>query len=172
MKILQVLTMEVQQHTSMDMLQQEIQFQHIQKYYQHPDEEYKLYTDYPNIFPHFRNSISYNSVLYNLPKEHQDFYEKHPEVLQNETSIGHDATPSESYADLMTFREALNRFGVYDSRKANNPFTREHLNKWKKLNKHLRLFDNFTDDQIIEMMQLKIILNKIIRVYMLKKVIN
>lgn len=97
-------------------------------------------------FPHFRNSKSYNKVLFSLDPEYWEFYEAHPMTVYNVSDVGHDAAPMESYADLMDFREALYRFNIYDSRKAKNPFTKEHLDKWKSLNKHLRLFDNFTDE--------------------------
>ena len=34
----------------------------------------------------------------------------------------------------MNLRESLYRNGIYDSRKANNPFKREHLNKYNVIN--------------------------------------
>lgn len=108
--------------------------------------------EYAYIFPHFRNNKKYKEILYNLNDEsNRRYYEQNPEILYN-LSEGHDATPIESYADLIALREALYRFNIYDSTKANNPFTKEHLNQWKKLNKHLRIFDNFDDDEIIQMM--------------------
>lgn len=123
------------------------------KKYKYIHTPYFLTNEYANIFPHFRDSQSYQRVLYHLDdKKLREQYEQHPEVVYDVSSVTHDALPEESYADLMAFREALNRFNIYDSRKANNLFTKEHLNKWKKLNKHLRLFDNFTDEQIIQMM--------------------
>lgn len=36
--------------------------------------------------------------------------------------------------------------------KKDNPFTREHLEQYKKLGKQLRIFDNFSDDDVIWMM--------------------
>ena len=65
----------------------------------------------------------------------------------------HDASPSESYADLFLLRKKLLDSGVYDIRKANNPFTKQHLEQFKKKNKDkIRLFDNFSDEDIIWMM--------------------
>lgn len=113
-----------------------------------PDE-----VEYSQIFPHFRNSKAYQRER----KRHwanSDHYERYPhsEWYYNTNPDSHDGAPTESYADLMAFREALYRHKIYDSTKANNPFTKEHLNEWKKLRKHLRLFSNFTDEQIIQMM--------------------
>lgn len=65
----------------------------------------------------------------------------------------HDGSPSESYADLFLLRKKLLDSGVYDSRKANNPFTKDHLDKFIKQNKDkIRLFDNFSPEDIIWMM--------------------
>lgn len=63
----------------------------------------------------------------------------------------HDRQPVESYADLGAFREALYRLGIYDSRDI-VPFTREHLETFKKIGEYSRLFDYFDDDDIIWMM--------------------
>lgn len=68
----------------------------------------------------------------------------------------HDGNPTEAYADLMRFRYELNKNGIYDSRKSNNPFNEQHLSKFKKLLKkdknNYRLFNNFDDKQIINIM--------------------
>lgn len=111
------------------------------------------YIEYSQIFPHLRNSKSYKREL----KRHwadRDKYEQdpHSERYYNANPDAHDGAPTDSYADLMAFREALYRYNIYDSTKANNPFTKEHLKKWKSLHKPLRLFNNFTDDQIVQMM--------------------
>lgn len=52
----------------------------------------------------------------------------------------------------MALRYMLYNNGIYDSRKADNPFTKEHLNKMKEINPEFRLFYNFDDEDIIKMM--------------------
>ena len=67
---------------------------------------------------------------------------------------GHDANPSESYADLFKFRYDLYESGIFDSR-TTELFTKDHLNKFKQskyYKKNKRLFDNFSDDNIVTMM--------------------
>lgn len=63
----------------------------------------------------------------------------------------HDRFPGESYADLGSFREALYRLGIYDSREI-TPFTKEHLEAFKKTGEYSRLLEYFDDDAIIWMM--------------------
>lgn len=50
----------------------------------------------------------------------------------------------------MALRYMLYNNGIYDSRKADNPFTKEHLNKMKEINPEFRLFYNFDDEDIIK----------------------
>lgn len=107
---------------------------------------------YADIFPHFRRSYSYLKLLSQMSDEDRKFYEKYPDSIYDISSLTHDANPDESYADLMALRYDLNETGIYDSRKANNIFTQEHLDKYKKLNRRNRIFDNFTDEDIIKMM--------------------
>lgn len=117
------------------------------------DHSYKNTFNYPYIFPHFRNSKSYQQML-NIFTDPETLagYERDPNLVYSETSTTHDASPDESYADLMALRYDLMINNIYDSRKANNIFTKEHLDKYKKLNRRNRIFDNFTDEQIIQMM--------------------
>lgn len=128
-------------------------------YKQHPelegtDPQYETPFVYSYIFPHFRESKAYKQMLFRLADDEdaRKYYEKHPRTVYDIDSVSHDADPGESYADLMSLRYDLNATGIYDSRKANNPFTKEHLQKYKALKRKQRLFDNFTDDQIIKMM--------------------
>lgn len=51
--------------------------------------------------------------------------------LKNTSLSLHDRRPVETYADLMAFRIALYRMGIYDSRKK-EPFTKEHLKRARK----------------------------------------
>lgn len=78
----------------------------------------------------------------------------------------HDAFEQEPYADFFQMRYELDRLGLYDSTKANNPFTKEILDKFRKYTNSgqgvsgrypytmaiKRIFDNFKEDQIIEIM--------------------
>lgn len=97
----------------------------------------------------FRNNKYYKSILNNLDSQNSLTFLLHPMYLYEQY---HDAQPTESYADLMALRYMLNRYNIYDSRKANNPFTQKHLDKIKKINPKFRLFDTFNDKDIIEMM--------------------
>ena len=67
------------------------------------------------------------------------------------TDSEHDAKPEESYADLFSFRTALFELGIYDSRDT-LPFTYDHLRKFKESGKYNRLLENFSDEDIIWMM--------------------
>ena len=87
-------------------------------------------------------------------KEHK--FRKNPELLDNlsEEEYGnrmHDLQPGESYADLGAFRELLFRLGIYDSRGI-TPFTKKHLEEFKKSKVYARLLEYFDDDAIIWMM--------------------
>ena len=63
----------------------------------------------------------------------------------------HNSQPVEAYADLGAFREALYRLGIYDSRDI-VPFTREHLEAFKKTGEYARLLEYYDDEDIIWMM--------------------
>lgn len=58
---------------------------------------------------------------------------------------GHDALPEESYADLVQMRFLANKYGIFDSKKAGQKFTEEHLKQYKKKNVPNRLLNNFSD---------------------------
>ena len=119
---------------------------------------------FSDIYPIFRNSKSYKETLDLLSDdEERQSYEKSPSFnyylnyqggyLDGVSESLHDGTPTESYADLFLLRKKLLDSGVYDIRKANNPFTKQHLEQFKKKNKDkIRLFDNFSDEDIIWMM--------------------
>lgn len=68
----------------------------------------------------------------------------------------HDMRRDENYADILAFRKSLYDDGIYNSLKANNPFTKKHLDKAKKKYKDyfVRPFNNFTDEELIEIMNL------------------
>ena len=112
---------------------------------------------YANIYPIFRKSKSYQKVRnffqnYGDPTdlklyEHDPSYGTH---LMRDGELHHDAIPSESYADLFQMRKMLYDQKIFDSTKAGIKFTKEHLDKFKKKN-HIRLQDNFSDDDIIWM---------------------
>ena len=112
--------------------------------------------EYPYIFPHFRESRSYKEMLdkpFLTETGKTANYEQDPNYYYKaQGKLSHDASPWESHADLESLRYELYRLGIYDSRKANNPFTQEHLNKFKQTGTHNRLLDNFKDEQIISMM--------------------
>lgn len=103
---------------------------------------------YSESYPIFRqNRALKDAVEYGYP-EIRKIAKNNP----NDLPYGfHDALPSESYADLMSFRNQLYRAGIYDSRKT-NPFTVKHLYQFKKINPNFRLFKYFNDEQIIRMM--------------------
>lgn len=105
---------------------------------------------YPDIYPVFRNSKSYKETL-EKNFEDRDIFEKYPSTT-GPLEL-HDARPEESYGDLMEFRNALHKFGIYDSRKKDQKFTKKHLEdlKWKQKHKY-RLQENFSEDDIIWMM--------------------
>lgn len=105
---------------------------------------------YSTLYPIFRRNKQYQFLLNKLvdPKL-QKLFNTNPSRYYR---YSHDAQPSESYADLMALRYMLYNNGIYDSRKADNPFTKEHLNKMKEINPEFRLFQNFDDNDIIKMM--------------------
>ena len=82
---------------------------------------------------------------------HSDNY---PQLTPNKKVNEHDSRRSENYSDLIDFRRMLYNDKIYDSTKANNPFTKAHLKKAKEKYKDqfIRLFNSFTDDRIINIM--------------------
>lgn len=110
---------------------------------------------YEQIIPQFRQNRAYLNLLEN---ENRPWYftPKTPSYRDRDNPLFYEmwkASPQESYAELINLRESLYRNGIYDSRKANNPFKREHLNEYKKkVSDYNMLFRNYTDDQIVEMM--------------------
>ena len=120
---------------------------------------------YSNMFPILRKSKSYqyiNSAYTNTGDGKLDAYGRTNEQIQQDrfpTTVNlpgsqresHDARPEESYADLFALRKRLNDFGIFDSRKSGQLFEQKHLDQYRKLEKS-RLFDNFSDSDIIWMM--------------------
>lgn len=109
---------------------------------------------YSNIHPIFRKSKSYQKVKSIMDDKESRLYDKYPDTSTggfNMSEIVHDARPEESYADLFSMRKIMYDQGIFDSTKSGQKFTKQHLNKFKEKNKS-RLFDNFSDDDIIWMM--------------------
>ena len=105
---------------------------------------------YSGIYPIFRKSKSYVKFRNSLSDNSKRAYDVNPSF---EYESNHNGDPGESYADLMTLRNALNKAGVFDSREAGQEFKQEHLNKFRSIdNTQYRLFDNFSDDEVIWMM--------------------
>jgi hypothetical protein len=70
-------------------------------------------------------------------------------MLKEKDQRMHDEDLDESYADFLKFREDLDSLGIYDSMKADNPFTEEDLLKYQEINPNFRLFRYFTNEQIV-----------------------
>jgi len=97
---------------------------------------------YSEIYPVFRKSNSYKNVLNFISDDKNDVSEYNRKPVTKSWSFNynynlgtddlHDASPSESYADLFLLRKKLLDSGIYDSRKANNLFKQKHLDKFKK----------------------------------------
>lgn len=85
------------------------------------------------------------------PEKMSYFY---PELVPSKPTNEHDIKASEQYADLLMLRNELYRMGIFNSLKQNskNPFTKDHLKIFKKFNPKFRMFNNFTDDEIINLM--------------------
>lgn len=106
--------------------------------------------NYTESYPIFRRNKMLQVLLNDkYHKDEWDVAKNHPNSLSDER---HDFKPEESYADLISLRDQLYRAGIYDSRKANNPFTKKHLESFKELNPNFRLFNYFSDNDIIIMM--------------------
>ena len=113
---------------------------------------------------HYANAVISNKnnfdtdTFYSLRALFRDYNPIHsnnyPQLTPNKKVNKHDSRREENYSDLMDFRRMLYNDKIYDSTKANNPFTKEHLNKAKEKYKDLfiRLFNSFTDDRIINIM--------------------
>ena len=113
-------------------------------------------SDYSQLFPIFKESNAYKRLLQEWQQTHPD---TNPNMLFSRVmehyGKNHDAMPTESYADLGQLRYELDKYGIYDSTLKDNPATQEHIDAYKKAlqGKNLnRLFRNFTDEQIIEML--------------------
>lgn len=80
---------------------------------------------------------------------------RYPQLMPSKKVNNHDKSNEESYADLIAFRKYLKDKGIYDSNSIND-FTKEHLLKAKKTAKKndefIRLLHNFTDKEVINIM--------------------
>lgn len=83
--------------------------------------------------------------------KHSSFY---PQLTPTKNINDHDKDRSENWSDLLDYRRLLDENKIYDSTKANNHFTKQHLNKSKEVFKDdfIRIFNTFTDDEIINIM--------------------
>lgn len=103
----------------------------------------------------FETAPFYNirALFRNYNYTHSNNY---PQLIPNKKVNKHDSRREENYADLIDFRRMLYNDNIYDSTKENNPFTKEHLRKAKEKYKDsfIRLFNSFTDDKIIDIMNI------------------
>lgn len=121
--------------------------------------------DYSSTFPVFWNSKALNKVglpsWYLYPRDAGlDAQAMDYPISTNGYDV-HDGKPSESYADLIAFRKLAEDLGVFDSKKAGQEFTRDMLtqikykimqDKNRSRSFRYRLLDNFSEDDIIWMM--------------------
>lgn len=116
-----------------------------------PVEKQPLSPSYSDMYPVFRNSHAYKNFKNNyINTDKKEMYDKYNDFYYD---YNHDGNPGESYADLMQLRYDMNRLGIFDSRKKGQKFTKEHLNKFRTKDKtNYRIFDNFSDNDIIWMM--------------------
>ena len=122
---------------------------------------------YSTLYPELRRNKQGKEVIKNgirpdtyMPKD--QYYNTY---IKNKAKY-HDGFEQEPYADFFQMRYELDKLKLYDSTKANNKFTKEVLNRFKNITNSgkgingkypytmaiKRIFDNFTDDQIIEIM--------------------
>lgn len=112
---------------------------------------------YSNLYPIFRKSKSYQKVrnlMYNIDEQHGRLYDQDPsygKYLTTDPELFHDAMPSESYADLFQLRKMLYDQKIFDSTRKGIKFTKQDFEKFKKNNHRIRLQDNFSDEDIIWM---------------------
>lgn len=92
-----------------------------------------------------------NKLYQNIIKQRKPSNESYVDSFMN-YSTQHDAFPEENYADLIQMRYLANKYKIFDSLNPNAKFTKEHLKQYKKLKVPTRFLKNFSDDQIIWMM--------------------
>lgn len=113
--------------------------------------------------PEYGNDERYANIysIFRKNKQFQEYFKERgldPETINiQKWDLPHDARPSESYADLMVLRYLLNYLNIFDSRKAGNVATQEHLDQYKKIMndnglKISRIFNNFGDEDILQML--------------------
>lgn len=106
-----------------------------------------VWNSYSRSIPILRQNKLYQNIIKQKKPQNERFVDRFAPYEYN-----HDAMPEENYADLIQMRYLSNKYGIFDSLKPNIKFTKEHLNKYKKLNVPTRFLHNFSDDQIIWMM--------------------
>ena len=113
----------------------------------------KSKVSYSESIPIFRKSKAYQQILKNRIKQGLKTDESNVDsfIDPDNSPLEHDAYPKENYADLVQLRYLLYKNGIFDSTKKGLKFTNEHLNKYKKLNVPKRLLNNFSDSDIIWM---------------------
>lgn len=110
-----------------------------------------VFNGYSRSIPILRKSKAYRTQLQNKTKQGVKVDEKNISSFATQRD-GHDALPEENYADLIQMRFLANKYKVFDSLAPNLKFTKEHLKQYKKLNVPQRLLNNFSDEDIIWMM--------------------
>lgn len=108
---------------------------------------------YSNLHPILRKSKPYQYIRNTMDRRDAKEYDRYPNTYVggfNMGEISHDARPEENYADLFAVRKLLYDQGIFDSTKSGQVFTKKHLDAFKKNNKS-RLLDNFSDDDVIWM---------------------
>lgn len=129
--------------------------------------ELKSRIQYSSIYPQLRrNKQAKEAIKAGIRPDSIMVKDKYDTVYSKNKNKYHDAFEQEPYADFFQMRYELDKLGLYDSTKANNKFTKETLDKFRKATNSgqginggypytmaiKRIFDNFTDDQIIEIM--------------------
>ena len=117
------------------------------QYYTRPYSYQYVEHGYPDMY----NIFQKNKLFQKLYKDGNDEFKQTMLLIPSSKHIDHDARPEESYSDLMELRYLLNENGIYDSR-SKEVFQKSHLDKIKSLYPEWRFFQNFDDDDIIEMM--------------------
>lgn len=99
----------------------------------------------------------YNYDYSHIPDEVKNILKPNEQMLKERHKLGlgdlkHDAELNEAYSDLGALRYNLEKEGIFDSKKAGEIFTKEHLEKYRKTErgKRDRFIQLHTDDQIIE----------------------
>lgn len=122
---------------------------------------------YSTLYPELRRNKEGKEAIKNgiRPDSYMPKDQYYNTYIKNKAKY-HDGFEQEPYADFFQMRYELDKLNLYDSTRANNPFTKEVLNKFRKITNSgkgingkypytlaiKRIFDKFTDDQIIKIM--------------------